>query len=164
MIREQVIHPLEPIYNNNSKVLILGTMPSPVSRQQSFYYAHPQNRFWKVMFEMLGQPFSIEKEDRIKLCLDNGIALWDVLKSCTIEGASDSSIKNAVPNDLSVILGTADIKAIFTTGQTAGKLYKKLCCPQTGIEALVLPSPSGANCAIKIETLLSRYSEILKYL
>jgi len=163
-VREQVIHPLQPIFNADSKVLILGTMPSPVSRQQSFYYAHPQNRFWRVMFEILERPYSTEREDRIKLCLDSGIALWDVLQSCSIEGASDSSIKNAVPNDLSVILRTADIKAVFTTGQTAGRLYQKLCFPQTGITAHILPSPSGANCAVKTETLISRYSEILRYL
>lgn len=163
-MREQVLHPLKPIFDRSSKVLILGTMPSPVSRKQSFYYAHPQNRFWRVMFEILGQPFSSESGDRIKLCLDNGIALWDVIKSCTIEGAADSSIKNAVPNDLSIILGTADIKAVFTTGQTAGKLYKKLCYPLTGIEAVVLPSPSGANCAVKTEVLTERYRDILRYL
>lgn len=163
-MREQVIHPLEPIFDKNSRVLILGTMPSPVSRKQSFYYAHPQNRFWRVMFEIFGQPFSTEREDRIKLCLDNKIALWDVLQSCTIEGAADSSIKNAAPNDLSVILEAADIKAVFTTGQTAAKLYKKLCYPQTGIEAVALPSPSGANCAVKTELLAERYREILRYL
>ncbi len=159
-----MIHPLEPIYNQRSRVLILGTMPSPASRQQSFYYAHPQNRFWRVMFEILDKPFSTVREDRIKLCLDSGIALWDVLKSCTIEGASDSSIKNAAPNDLSVILRAADIKAVFTTGQTAGKLYHRLCEPDTDIPAVILPSPSGANCAVKYDTLTARYSEILKYL
>ena len=163
-MREQIIHPLEPLYDENSKVLILGTMPSPVSRQKSFYYAHPQNRFWKIMFELFDKPFSTEREDRIKLCLDNGIALWDVLQSCSIEGAADSSIKNAVPNDLSRILETADIKAVFTTGQTAGRLYKKLIYPKSGIEAVVLPSPSGANCAVKHDALLQKYAEMLKYL
>ena len=163
-MREQLIHPLSPLYEQNSKVLILGTMPSPKSREQGFYYAHPQNRFWKIMFRLFDKPFSPEREERIKLCLDNGIALWDVIHSCSIEGAADSSIKNAVPNDLSKILETADIKAIFTTGQTAGKLYKKLIQPDTGIEAIILPSPSGANCAVKADVLLQKYREILNYL
>ena len=163
-MREQLIHPLSPLYDQNSKVLILGTMPSPKSREQGFYYAHPQNRFWRVLFQLFDKPFSAEREERIKLCLDNGIALWDVIHSCSIEGAADSSIKNAVPNDLSKILETADIKAIFTTGQTAGKLYKKLIQPDTGIEAIVLPSPSGANCAVKADVLLQKYREILNYL
>lgn len=160
-MREEVIHPLEPIYNAQSRVLILGTMPSPASRRQSFYYAHPQNRFWRVMFEILGAPFSEDADARRRLCLDNGIALWDVLQSCTIEGASDSSIKNAVPNDLSRIFGAADIKAVFTTGQAAGRLYRRLCEPSTGMAAVILPSPSGANCAVKTELLVGRYSEIL---
>ena len=163
-MREQLIHPLSPLYDQNSKVLILGTMPSPKSREQGFYYAHPQNRFWRVLFQLFDNPFSAEREERIKLCLDNGIALWDVIHSCSIEGAADSSIKNAVPNNLSRILETADIKAIFTTGQTAGKLYKKLIQPDTGIEAIILPSPSGANCAVKADVLLQKYREILNYL
>jgi len=116
------------------------------------------------MFEILEQPFSNDTEDRKKLCSDNGIALWDVLKSCTISGAADSSIKNAEVNDFSDLLKAADIKAVFTTGQTAGKLYKKFCEPKTGIKAVVLPSPSGANCAMKKEVLIERYREILKYL
>ena len=163
-MREQIIHPLEPLFNENSKVLILGTMPSPKSREKAFYYAHPQNRFWKVMFTIFDKPFSEDREDRTNLCLDNGIALWDVIHSCSIEGAADSSIKNAVPNDLSKILETADIKAIFTTGQTAGRIYKKLIQSQTGIEAKVLPSPSGANCAVKTDIIVERYRELLNYL
>ena len=163
-MREQLIHPLSPLYDQNSKVLILGTMPSPKSRELGFYYAHPQNRFWRVLFQLFDKPFSTGREQRIQLCLDNGIALWDVIHSCSIEGAADSSIKNAVPNDLSKILETADIKAIFTTGQTAGKLYKKLIQPQVGMEAIILPSPSGANCAVKADVLLQKYREILNYL
>ena len=163
-MQQQVIHPLEPIFDKNSRVLILGTMPSPVSRERAFYYAHPQNRFWRVMFNILGEPFSEDNETRKKLCLDNNIAIWDVLKSCTIKGAADSSIKNAAANDLLRILEAADIKAIFTTGQTAAKYYYKLCEKDTKIAAITLPSPSGANCAVKFETLCERYSEILRYI
>ena len=163
-MRQRITHPLSPLFDHNSKVLILGTMPSPASRQRGFYYAHPQNRFWRLMFDILETPFSTDDGARRRLCLDNGIALWDVLQSCSIEGAADSTIKNAVPNDLTLITKSAEIKAVFTTGQTAGRLYRRLCRPQTGLEAVILPSPSGANCAMKYDELAARYRELLKWL
>lgn len=159
-----VFHPLEPVFNSSSRVLILGTMPSPKSRQAGFYYAHPQNRFWRVLFAVMGEEFSTDTVKRRELCLSHGIALWDVVKSCEITGAADSSIKNAVPNDLSIILQKADIKAVFTTGKTAQRLYQKLCFPKTGIPAAVLPSPSGANCAVSLESLMKSYRAILPFL
>ncbi len=163
-MRETVIHPIPPLYDKNSRVLILGTMPSPASRQRAFYYAHPQNRFWKVLCTLFDCPPCEDNNARRDLCQRHGIALTDVLKSCTIEGASDASIQNAQPNDLSPILNSADIRAIFTTGQTAGKLYHRLCEPVTGRPAIVLPSTSAANAAIRLETLIERYSVILPYL
>ncbi|MBP0981380.1 MAG: DNA-deoxyinosine glycosylase, partial [Oscillospiraceae bacterium] len=124
----------------------------------------PQNRFWRVMFSLFDEEFSTDTEKRRQLCIDHGIALWDVVKSCEIEGAADSSIKNAAPNDLGCILEKADIKAIFTTGKTAEKLYKKLCQSKMGIPAIVLPSPSGANCAVSFDKLLQSYRAILPFL
>ena len=161
---ELVVHPIEPVFDENSRILILGTMPSPKSREAMFYYAHPQNRFWRVMFSLFDEEFSTDTEKRRQLCLDYGIALWDVVKSCEIEGAADSSIKNAEPNDLGRILERADITAVFTTGKTAEKLYKKLCQPKIGIPAIVLPSPSGANCAVSFDKLLQSYRAILPFL
>ena len=161
---DMVYHPIEPVFDKDSRVLILGTMPSPKSREAGFYYAHPQNRFWRVMFALFNEDFSTDTEKRRQLCINHGIALWDVVKRCEIEGAADSSIKNAEPNDLERILEKADIRVIFTTGKTAEKLYKKLCQPKTGIPAIVLPSPSGANCAVSFEKLLQSYREMLPFL
>lgn len=161
---ENISHPLKPVFDTNSKILILGTMPSPKSREKGFYYAHPQNRFWRVLFELLGEDFSHDIDARRALCLSHGIALWDVLASCDISGAADSSIKNAVPNDFSAILAAADIRAVFTTGKTAARLYHKLCEDKTGLAAVTLPSPSAANCAVPFEALKQSYSVILPYL
>ncbi|MFV0497028.1 MAG: DNA-deoxyinosine glycosylase [Candidatus Fimivivens sp.] len=163
-MRQTVEHPLSPIYNAHSKVLILGTMPSPKSRQHAFYYAHPQNRFWKILCALLGHPPVNDNDARQMLCLSHGIALWDVLQSCTIEGASDASIRDAVPNNIDQILQTTDIQAIFTTGQTAEKFYRRLCEPSTGKPAIVLPSPSAANAAMHLDTLIERYRILLPYL
>lgn len=163
-MRQTVFHTLSPIFNERSRVLILGTMPSPVSRESDFYYAHPQNRFWRVMFALLHEPFSLDFNIRRELCLKHGIALWDVFQSCSIEGAGDSSIKNAVPNDFSKILAVADIRAVFTTGKTAGKFYHRLCEAETKIPAVTLFSPSPANCAVSLESLIAQYQAILPYL
>ncbi len=163
-MRQTIAHPIPPLYDKNSRVLILGTMPSPVSRERAFYYAHPQNRFWRVLCALLDCPACEDSDSRRRLCLAHGIALTDVLKSCTIEGASDASIRDAAPNDLSPILNAADIRAVFTTGQTAGRLYRRLCEPLTGRPAIVLPSTSPANAAMRLETLIERYRVILPYL
>ena len=153
----RVIHNVDPIFDKNARVLLLGTMPSPKSREAAFPYSHPQNRFWKVMFSIFGEEFSADKEDRRQLLLRHNIALWDVVQSCDISGASDSSIKNAVPNDLSRILNVCDIKAIYTTGKTAQRLLLKL----TGIEAVSLPSTSGANCAVSFDKLAESYKRAI---
>lgn len=163
-MRQVIEHPIAPIYDENSKVLILGTMPSPASRQQAFYYAHPQNRFWHILSALLDCPPPADNNARRTLCLSNGIALWDVLRSCTIEGASDASIRDAIPNNIARILATANIRAIFTTGKTAGTLYHRLCEPATGKAAIVLPSPSAANAAMRFDALVEHYRIILPYL
>lgn len=159
----KVTHPLEPIYNKDSKVLILGTMPSVKSREEGFYYAHPQNRFWKTLSQIYKTQIGDKKEDRIEFLLEHNIALFDVLKSCEINSSSDSSIKNPIPNDFTEILNNSKIKVIFTTGKKAYDLYQKYCYPKTNIQAILLPSPSPANCPKGIEEkLLKEYAKIKK--
>lgn len=162
--QEHVTHEFGAFFDENSKILILGTIPSPKSREMGFYYGHPRNRFWKLMAEILQEPFPESVEERKDFLAKHGIALWDVLASCEISGASDSSIRNAVPNDMNVIFKRADIKAVFTTGAAATKLYMKHCFPKCGMKAEGLPSTSPANCACPYEKLLEAYSQILKYL
>lgn len=155
-----VTHTLKPIFNENSTVLILGTMPSPKSRENNFYYGHPQNKFWRVLSVVLNEKLPQTNEERTELLLSHKIALWDVLASCEIKGADDSSIKNPVPNDLSIILNKCSIRTIFTTGSKAYTLYRRFCEPKTGISAVPLPSTSPANCRITAEKLIHEYYQI----
>ena len=164
MKTERITHAFDPVFDSESRILILGTMPSPKSRELGFYYSHPRNRFWPVLAEIFSENVPETPEEKRSFCLRHKIALWDVLKECDIEGASDSSIKNAVPNDISIILNSADINTVFTTGSTAGKLYKKFIEPKTGVPAKVLPSTSPANAKIKFEELAEEYKIILEYL
>lgn len=160
-----VTHEFGAFFDKDSRVLILGTIPSPKSREQGFYYGHPQNRFWKVLADVLGEKVVPQTvEERKKFLKRNRIALWDVLESCEIKGASDVSIRNARPNDMNRILQAADIRAIFATGAKAAQLYKKLCFPECGVEAVRLPSTSPANCGCSYEKLREAYSQICKYL
>ena len=150
-------HNIAPVYDRNSKVLILGSFPSVKSREERFYYAHPQNRFWRVLAALLNcdVPDTIEKK---LACLhQNKIALWDVIESCDIDGSDDASIRNVVPNNLSRIIDNADIKQIFTNGGTANKLYKKFCLPQTKLPAARLPSTSPANAGYRFDRLLEEW-------
>jgi len=160
----RVEHEFGPFYDENSKVLILGTIPSPKSRELGFYYGHPRNRFWQVLADVLGEEFPETLEDKKLLAKNHGIALWDVLASCEINGASDASIRDAEPNDMNVILQKADIKAIFATGAKAHELYRKMCYPACGVEAIRLPSTSPANCGFSYEKLKEEYGQILTYL
>lgn len=159
-----VEHELSAFYNNDSKVLILGTIPSPKSREQGFYYGHPQNRFWRVLADVLNEEFPETVEERKAFLSRNHIALWDVLAGCEIKGASDTSIKNPVPNDMNLILEAADIKAIFTTGTKATSLYRKICYPLCGVQSIGLPSTSPANCGCSYEKLKGAYEQIADYL
>lgn len=155
---EHVTHEdLEPIYNADSKILILGSMPSKKSRAAKFYYAHPQNRFWKVLEALYNEKITDKKE----FVLNHGIALWDVIYSCDIIASSDASIKNVVPNDLTALFNTSSIKAIFTNGKTADKYYQKYLYPQTQRKSICLPSTSPANCRIKMEQLTEEWRIIL---
>lgn len=146
-----VKHPLNPIYDSYSKVLILGTMPSIKSREENFYYAHPKNRFWSTLSKVFEESIGNTKEEKMAFLLKHNIALFDVLKSCEISSSSDSSIKNPIPNDFTNILKNSNITTIFTTGKKAYQLYQKYCYSKTGIEAICLPSPSPANCPKGIE-------------
>lgn len=158
-MKNHIIHPIPPFYDKNSTILILGSFPSVKSRDQMFFYGHPQNRFWKVTASVFGSnlPETIpEKKDFLK---KNHIALWDVIGSCDIEGSSDSSIANVVANDISVILKNAKIKGVFINGKTAEKYYKKYIEPKTGIKAVCLPSTSPANAAWNVDKLIKKWSE-----
>lgn len=140
-------HNIGPIFDAHSRILILGSFPSVKSREGQFFYHHPQNRFWKTLAAVLDCPIPGSIPEKRDMLLAHGIALWDVIASCEITGSSDSSIKNAVPNDLSRILSAAPIRAVFCNGGTAYRLYQKYLLPVTGMEAIPLPSTSPANAA-----------------
>lgn len=163
MKSERAVHNIEPVYDRDSRILILGSFPSVKSREAAFFYHHPQNRFWKVLADVLDEEFPETVEERKAFLKRNHIALWDVLASCEIKGASDVSIRNAEPNDMNRILKAADIRAIFATGAKAAELYKKLCLPACGVEAIRLPSTSPANCGCSYEKLREAYSQICDY-
>lgn len=158
-----VCHPLKPVYNSRSRVLILGTMPSPKSRETGFYYNHPQNRFWRVMAALFDKPLPKTNKDKEDLVLRHGIALWDVLAECSIEGASDGTITECVPNDINALLNKAPIQAIFCTGAKAAELYGKYCAEKTGRTATRLPSTSPANAATSLDQLIKAYRILLPY-
>lgn len=160
--RQTVVHPLASVVGPGARVLVLGTMPSPASRQAGFYYSHPRNRFWPVMARLAGVPDPLSVRGRADLALGMGVALWDVLQSCTIRGASDASISDAVPNDVAALLERWGIGRVFTTGATATRLYTELCEPATGVPARRLPSTSPANAAWDLERLAEAYSVLLE--
>ncbi len=155
-----IIHPIPPLYDKNSRVLILGSFPSVKSREELFFYGHPQNRFWKVISLLFGvdEPNGIESKKQ--LLLSHGIALWDVIGSCEIIGSMDSSIKNAVPNDISKIIESSKINKIFLNGKTAEKYYNKFLKKSLNIESVGLPSTSPANAAFTLPRLVDEWSVI----
>ncbi len=159
-----ILHTIPPVYDEASRVLLLGTMPSPKSRQAGFFYGHPRNRMWPVLAGVLDRPTPMGTEARRAFLLEHHIAMWDVLSACTIRGADDSSIRDPEPNDLRPILQTADIRAIFTTGKKAYALYDRYIRPGLGREALCLPSTSPANCRETLETLTAAYGVLREYL
>lgn len=157
-----IVHPIAPLYDENSRILILGSFPSVKSREQAFFYGHPQNRFWRVLPALYGEePLTTIPEKRA-FCARHGIALWDVIASCEIVGSSDSSIQNAVANDLTPILSAAPIERIFTNGKTAGKLYDRYIQPQIGKSAVCLPSTSPANASWTLEKLVAAWQVIVR--
>lgn len=155
--RERIEHGIAPVFDGRSEVLVLGTMPSPASREAAFFYGHPQNRFWRVLAALFDEPAPVTNGERTDLLLRHHIALWDVLASCDIRGASDASIANARPNDLGRILSAASIRRVFCTGATSARLYGKLCEPATGLAAVKLPSPSPANAGWSLPRLVEAY-------
>lgn len=152
-----VMHPIAPIYDKHSTILILGSFPSVKSREKGFFYGHKQNRFWKVVSRVFEEEEPKTIEEKKALLLRNHIAVWDVIAGCDIEGSSDSTIKNVRPNDLSTILDNAQIKAIYVNGKTAEKYYKKYIEKSINRKAVCLPSTSPANAAWSIEKLLDTW-------
>ena len=155
-------HEFAPVYDERSRILILGTFPSVKSREQHFYYGHPQNRFWKVLASLTRWPQIPQTiEEKKQMLLQNGIAIWDVIQSCDIAGSSDSSIKNVVPSDIGSILKDSGIKRIYANGNMAKKLYEKYILPEIGVPIIGLPSTSPANAAYSLERLKESWKQIL---
>ena len=155
-----ICHPFPPIYDGNSRILILGSFPSVKSREQLFFYGHPQNRFWRVTAAVYGSEAPGTIPEKKEFLLSHGIALWDVIASCEITGSSDSSIKNVAVNDLSPIFAASDIKRIFVNGQTAKRFYDRYTKPLVGREAAVLPTTSPANAAWTFDKLVTAWQRI----
>ena len=156
-----ICHPIEPLFDRNSKILILGSFPSVKSREEQFFYGHPQNRFWKVIAAVTNSPIPQTVDEKRSLLLSSNIALWDVIASCDVIGSSDSSIRNVTPNDLSRILDAADIQKIFVNGKTAEKYYNKYILKTINREAICLPSTSPANAGWSLERLCETWRVIL---
>ena len=152
-----IVHPIAPVFDEYSRVLILGSFPSVKSREEMFFYGHPQNRFWRVLAAVFEEDVPQTIEEKKRFLLSHHIALWDVIASCEICGSADSSIKDVVPNDLSLILRTADIKKIYVNGKTAEKYYRKYQKDAAGREAFLLPSTSPANAAWTVQKLTSSW-------
>lgn len=155
-----IVHPIPPLFDSESEVLILGSFPSVKSREATFFYGHPQNRFWTVVAEIFGAEKPLTVEEKKELILSNKLALWDVIAQCEIEGSADSTITDVTANDLSVILENSNVKRIFVNGKTAEKYYNKYTYPKTGIKAVCLPSTSPANAAWSIEKLVEKWKII----
>ncbi len=160
-------HPIPPVCSQNPhtppRILILGSFPSVKSRETNFFYGHPQNRFWRVIAAVLNQPIPTTLPEKTALLENHGIALWDVIASCDIRGSSDSSITNVIPTDLSVILAKGTIRAVFTNGVTATRLYRKYQECVTGLPAISLPSTSPANAAKSTDDLITAWSVLRDY-
>lgn len=156
-----IIHPIPPLFDRNSEILILGSFPSVKSREECFFYGHPQNRFWKIVARVLNEETPVTIQEKTDMMLKHRIAVWDIIHSCEIEGSADSTIKNVVPNDLSIILRNADIKRIYVNGRKAEAMYKKYTEKQTGIKAIVLPSTSPANAAWNEDRLFEEWKQII---
>ena len=147
-------HPIHPVFDENSEILILGSFPSVKSREANFFYGHPQNRFWKVLAAVFEEAVPVTVDEKRAFLLRNRVAVWDVIHSCDIVGSSDSSIKNVVPTDLNVILDNAGIEKIYANGATAAKLFHKYQEQVVKREIVCLPSTSPANAAYSLERLV----------
>lgn len=159
---QNIHHTFEPVYDENSRILILGSFPSVKSRENHLYYGHPQNRFWKVLASILEEAVPETIEEKKAMLLNHHIAIWDVIESCTILGSSDTSIKDVVVNDFTEILQNSKIEKIFVNGTKAYELYHKYAEKKTGIKAVRLPSTSPANAAWKLDGLCQTWRELLR--
>ena len=157
---KEIIHPIPPLFTDTSKVLILGSFPSVKSREQAFFYGHPQNRFWKVISAVFGKELPQSVEEKKHLIKECNLALWDVIESCEITGSDDASIKNVKPNDIGIILEKSKVERIFVNGKTAEKYYVKYIEQKTNIKAVCLPSTSPANATYSLEKLIEKWSVI----
>lgn len=176
---QHIEHGFEPVFDQHSRVLVLGSFPSVLSRANAFYYGNPQNRFWRVMAACLGVPVPPNEGDPLasgepatldasiaakrSMLLNGGVALWDVIESCDIKGSSDASIKNVVPAHIECITDVAPIEQVVCNGGTAGRLYKRYLQERTGLSAIVLPSTSPANAAWRLERLVGRWREAVDW-
>lgn len=158
---QHISHGFDPVFDERSRVLVLGSFPSVLSRRNDFYYGNPQNRFWRVMARCLGEPCPQAIPEKRAMLLAHGVALWDVIASCDIKGSNDASIRNVRPVDLEHVARTARLEAVICNGATAGRLYRRWLEPQTGMAATVLPSTSPANAAWNLERLTVRWNEVL---
>ncbi|MBQ6806431.1 MAG: DNA-deoxyinosine glycosylase [Lachnospiraceae bacterium] len=152
-------HNIPPLYDKNSKILILGSFPSVKSREGQFFYHHPQNRYWKVMAAVFDCKIPVTMEEKKAMILSHQMAMWDVISSCEISGSSDSSIRNVIPNDIGKLLQETEIEKIYTNGGTAHKYYQKYIRKQIGWDDIMLPSTSPANAAWSLERLIAEWKE-----
>ncbi len=159
---ESVQHPFPPLFCETSSILILGSFPSVKSREQRFYYGHPQNRFWKVIAALYHQEVPRDLPGKKSLILAHGLALWDTIASCTVTGSSDASIREVRPVDLRIILDRAPIRRIFCNGKTSWSLYEKWIRPAIGLDAVCLPSTSPANAQWSLDRLIKAWSVLLE--
>lgn len=159
---KRIGHPFGPLYGADSRILILGSFPSVRSREQNFFYGHPQNRFWKVIAALFGQDVPETIPEKRELILSHHLALWDSIASCVITGSSDASIREVKPNDLRIILDSAPIERIYCNGRKSHEMYEKYILPLLGREAVCLPSTSPANAQWSLEKLISAWSVIKK--
>lgn len=162
MEQAKQIHNIPPLFDAESRILVLGSFPSIKSREAEFFYGHPQNRYWKVMPYLLGEELPETIPEKAAMMHAHHVAMWDVIGSCTIAGSADSTIQDVVPNDLSVILEAAHIEAIFTNGAKSTELYRKHIYPVTGIPSIKVPSTSPANAAFSLERLRAEWGKALE--
>ncbi|MBQ1489934.1 MAG: DNA-deoxyinosine glycosylase [Eubacterium sp.] len=162
-MKEQfLVHPIPPTWDESSRVLILGSFPSVKSREMGYFYGHPQNRFWKVLARIFAEEVPMTVEERRAFLLRHHLAAWDVLASCRITGSSDSSIRDAVPNDILPILEGSQIRTICCNGKKSHQIYRKYMEPAVGREAVCLPSTSPANAAWSLERLTAAWGEVIR--
>ena len=155
---QRIRHPFGPLFGPESRILILGSFPSVKSREQNFFYGHPQNRFWKVIAALFDQPVPATIPEKKELILSHGLALWDSIASCVITGSSDASIRDVRANDLRIILDSCPIERIYCNGQKSHEMYNKYILPVLGREAVCLPSTSPANAQWSLEKLTAAWA------